>query len=1138
MSKVLKKAAIVVGAVALIATGVGAIAGGTILGASIATIGTLASVAAGALNLATTLVAKPKGSAVGSQTDVRLDPQAGVPYAIGRTYYAGTLVHQDTFGADNTFIGSVIAYSGGGPITAFEAWQVDRATVTFTGGAADGGLNGFLWLTSQLGATPEAAALVSSQGTLPGWDAASKLSGYAAALWTLKFDKNGKKWAGGYPQIGAVVQGAKAYDPRLDSTYPGGSGAHRANNEATWAYTENPWLHALAWAIGRHQNGKRVLGVGMPIDAIDVASFVDAANVAGTNLWKVGGVVSSSDDKWDVLKMLCQAGGGQPVRLGGELSCDFETSRVSLATVTSADLVGEGSVVGTQRRRDRYNTAIPRCRLETHGWEVVALDQIAVASYVTEDGDTRTREIDLPLVQNKDQAAQLATYDIVSSREFGPIVLPLKIKWIGYKPGDCLTLTIAELGLSAQKAVITRRELDPESGVVTLELKSETDSKHAFALGKTGVAPTTPGLTPIDLSSVAAPGAAAWTLAGASVSTSAGSLPALQVTGAVDNVNAETVQFEVRLSGESDAAWRIAGQGGPETVKRLITDSIAPGASYQVAVSYIARGVTGARRVLGPAAAGTLGIDYGGVTGPTRPVDNATKNIVSRQATAPASPIDGDVWVDTSVVPNLIKVRVAGIWQTASNLVVNTSEITDGALLGQTAIWASVSGTGRPDSFATSGDNMIRDPNFALATLREGRTLSGSRFSVVTLPAGSPAAKGLKYSSGTYPTGQTQRLLDQLDAASLYPNILGGQTYYFGMLHKPTRVSGTAPFYATLYLDFFDSASSLLGGTGSISLTITATGAWAWSEASAVAPAGAVSARLRLDAGDQVDGVAEFDWFMTGLSLSRTQLGATVGTPAGTTVAGRILDGATVGTSGSETALNIRTRASRLSTSSGQALSNFIASDGRSYGKIAGSYSTRDDVAFTFPSALPAVPKITFLPGGIGPGAGKNIKVVAENLTVSGFTLRAKEQTVTPGTTYTDSTVTAGGTGEPSSVIDRSNGSVPYDGKFTFRVSSTVGNIAPGEPGYVEVALYLRQAGAWVQVATVAFSATKTDNDVGVFATCDFGAGSEFGMSIVRAEGSGSTASLVHARYTAGTVTETSLTPTGSSDIPFITMLQ
>jgi hypothetical protein len=61
-------------------------------------------------------------------------------------------------------------------------------------------------------------------------------------------------------------------------------------------------------------------------------------------------------------------------------SCNFQTPRTSLATITaSRHVVGEAKAVATQPRRDRFNTAVPRYRSETHGWEVVSADPISVS---------------------------------------------------------------------------------------------------------------------------------------------------------------------------------------------------------------------------------------------------------------------------------------------------------------------------------------------------------------------------------------------------------------------------------------------------------------------------------------------------------------------------------------------------------------------------------------------------------------------------------------------------------------------------------------------------------------------------------------------------------------------------------------
>lgn len=440
---------------------------------------------------------KPHVAGSGSQTQFMADPSAGIPYAIGRTGIAGNIVHQGSYGGtDNPYQSFVIVWSGGGPHDSFEQFYVDKVATDFSSGNAVGNFHNFMWLDTQLGECPESSALTVPTGTLGGWDSSSKLSGDAAGLWTLKVDPKGKKYPNGVPKPLMVGKWAKIYDPRLDSTYPGGSGSHRALDEDTYEWSDNPWLHALTWALGRWENGKRVLGVGVPIGSIDVAAYVEAANIADVNAWKAGGVVYSTDDKWAVMKSMCQAGGGEPMRLGALLSCFVNTPRVSLATITADDLAdGDISVTAMQPRRDRINGVISRWRSEEHDWEIISSDPVHVDDYVTEDGGERTREVEFPLVQDKDQVAQLGMYEVVNAREFGPISLPLKPYWIGYKPGDCLTIDIPETGMEGQDVIVMGRNFDPATGAVTPTMRSETTAKHAFALGQTGTAPPTPSLS-------------------------------------------------------------------------------------------------------------------------------------------------------------------------------------------------------------------------------------------------------------------------------------------------------------------------------------------------------------------------------------------------------------------------------------------------------------------------------------------------------------------------------------------------------------------------------------------------------------------------------------------------------------------
>lgn len=653
MAKVVKGVVAVIGAVASVLA---------VIPSPIAPIAAIvaagAAVASAALNIM--FPEKPRSSVVGNQTAFRLDPQAGIPYVIGRTLFGGLGVHRDTWGSDNEYHGIVIAWSGGGPVEAIESFKVDNATVNFAGGAATGTFNGFMWLSTQLGACPS-PALASPVAGFPGWGANQKMSGYAAGVWVTKFDKKGKKFAAGLPKVAAVLKGPLCYDPRLDSTYPGGSGPCRAGDESTYVPSQNPWIQAITWALGRWQNGLKVLGVGMAAASINMASFVDAANVADANNWKAGGVVSSVDDKWEVLKMLSQAGGGECIRLGGKLSAFVNAPRVSIATVETSDLVGPAKIATSQYMRQRINGVVPIMRLESHGWEQVPGAPVRWDPYVVEDGGRRTVETEFVLVQQLQQGAQLAGYEIVNAREFGPIDLQLKLRWLGLEPGDMVTLNIPTIGLAGQKCLALARSLDPTTGNVAISFRSETDAKHDLALGRTTTVPASPSLTPIDLSVVAAPGALAWSVMPAVITgPDGGSFPILRVRGATDNPNASHVVFEYRPVvapvGAMPGAPAIGDVATDATGSQFVYEAtgwhrvwimqatqdagvteqefpaVTPLTQYEIAVSYVSRGVLGDRRVLGP------------VT--TAEMIGSGRLWIQTNAPSREESVAGDIWID------------------------------------------------------------------------------------------------------------------------------------------------------------------------------------------------------------------------------------------------------------------------------------------------------------------------------------------------------------------------------------------------------------------------------------------------------------------------------------------------------------
>lgn len=451
-----------------------------------------------------------KPPAQGSVTQITIASNSETPYLIGETYYGGVMRHDVGYGGkvgkvQNPYRGMVIVYSGCGPVQGLVSMHADFITVPFSGSAATGYYAGFMYRDSQLGASPEASALTPEWGSMPGWGASYKLSGKAAILWGLKFDKDGKIYTSGVPQLGAVWQGVMAYDPTADSTRPGGSGSQRIDDETTWEYSENPRDHAISYIYGRYVDGKKIFGIGLSEDAIDIVAFTAWGNVCETNGWKVGGVIFEPGDRWANLKRIMAAGSAEPIFAGGVLSVKYDAPRVSLVTITPDDYAdGAYRTKGMQTWRDRINTIVPKFRSGAHKWEYVESDAITDAGYLTEDGEEKIDTYQIDLCQQKDAAAQLAAYKLVNGREMFPIERNLKPEFRFYRPGDMVTIDDPEGGLIEQDCIIVRRSVDPQTLAVRVVMMSETAGKHDFALGKTGTAPPTPTLLdPADRDDVA-----------------------------------------------------------------------------------------------------------------------------------------------------------------------------------------------------------------------------------------------------------------------------------------------------------------------------------------------------------------------------------------------------------------------------------------------------------------------------------------------------------------------------------------------------------------------------------------------------------------------------------------------------------
>lgn len=639
------------GAISAGAAIAGAIGVTAFLGLSVATwaaIGAVGMLVSG-LALAATMPKPKVPDSAGQQLNMKLNPDSALPVAYGRTATGGSIYYRDTSGRSNKTLAMLVALSIGGAIGGVSEVRANDYRLSLSGGygggkqttiAAIGDTDSkskmfkknslHFWHLN--GADPQPSTFAQITGLpIP----ANRASGIATAVVQADYDQ--EVFPQGLPKFNWVVNGQRVYDPRKDSTYPGGSGSHRIDNPATWEWSENPHLCALNWTLGRWKDGKKLFGIGAPPEEVDIPAFVAGANVADALGWTVGGVAQTSDDKFSVLGTLLQAGGAIPLVRGAQISVLTYTVKPSIYTITKDDVVGSASVMNTAPHRDRKNRITPTYRAESQFWNLVPGEAVSSPVYVAEDGgEVRSTELQLPFVQKTAQAHQLATYDLVNTREFLTFEITAKPKLLAVRVGDCVTVTLPDIAVNNQKCMVVQRDFDPNTFQVKLTLRSETDAKHAFALGQSQVAPPSPSLSTFDPSNPDGPGPAAWTISANSIEvqpteeqieagmTNTVIMPALVVEGANDDPTTAQVIFEWRrplvfpegvpippAEETVDLGW-IGAAEGHKAITRAELANVLPETDYEVSVSYrTVLGVKSPRIILGPVT--TSGQRVGGV---------------------------------------------------------------------------------------------------------------------------------------------------------------------------------------------------------------------------------------------------------------------------------------------------------------------------------------------------------------------------------------------------------------------------------------------------------------------------------------------------------------------------------------------
>jgi len=442
-----------------------------------------------------------------SRLSVSLDPSTPRKAVFGTTAMPLDLRYHESSGTDQEYVDYIVAVAAHKVGSIDEIWFEEKQAWTATGGVT-GTYAGYLTVTTR---TEGSAANYISINGGGKWGSSRRLTGCAYVHLRIKRTGNTKKaespLASGLPsRVTIIGDGARLYDPRKDSTVPGGSGSHRATDQATWgAYTDaddtdNPALQLLWWLIGWQINGKLSVGCGVPYNRIDMASFITAANICDENVtlaiggtqkrYRSSGTASDADDRLDIINNLLVCMNGTLRDNGGKLTVTAMKNDLAnyVLTFNENDMLGGFDWQQTRGLTENYNIVRGRYVDPSPNslYQMVDYPEIELA---VADGIERVMSLDLPYIEDGRRAQRIAKQVFQRNQYRGMFSTTFNAKALGCQVGDVVRINLEALGWTNKLFRVVSQEIRFD-GQVPMALVEENAAIYAW--DAEDVAPITP----------------------------------------------------------------------------------------------------------------------------------------------------------------------------------------------------------------------------------------------------------------------------------------------------------------------------------------------------------------------------------------------------------------------------------------------------------------------------------------------------------------------------------------------------------------------------------------------------------------------------------------------------------------------
>lgn len=431
-----------------------------------------------------------------SRLNVSMDVSAPRKFALGTTAFPLDLRYHEGTGTNQEYIHYIVAHAAHEVASIDEIWfEQDQAWTA--GGGVTSKYSGYLTVTTRtLGAAGNEIAISGN------WGAGERLTGCAYTYFKIKrtgnTDTSESPLVSGIPsRVTVVGQGALLYDPRLDSTVTGGSGAHRADDQTTWGASyspadsyDNPALQLLWFLLGWKINSKLSVGAGVPPARIDFESFIAAANICDESValaaggtqerYRSSGTGSDADDRLAVINTFLTAMNGTLRDTSGKLALSILENDLAdyVLDLDDDDLLDEFQWMQTRGLTENYNVVRGRFVDPSNNslYQMVDYPEISIAS---PDGIDRVLSLDLAYVEEGRRAQRIAKQQLQRNQYRGTFSGVFSAKALGCDVGEVIRLSLEPLGFANKLFRVVSKQIGMD-GRVPLTLVEENAAIYAW----------------------------------------------------------------------------------------------------------------------------------------------------------------------------------------------------------------------------------------------------------------------------------------------------------------------------------------------------------------------------------------------------------------------------------------------------------------------------------------------------------------------------------------------------------------------------------------------------------------------------------------------------------------------------------